>query len=45
MWEETQMDNFTFYSPTWFQFGKDAESLTRSMCKEVRRYKKRFCTI
>ena len=28
------MDNFTFYSPTWFQFGKDAESLTGACVKK-----------
>lgn len=28
------MDNFTFYSPTWFQFGKDAEALTGACVKK-----------
>ena len=27
------MENFTFYSPTYFVFGKDSESLTGSMVK------------
>ncbi len=37
------MDNFTFYSPTWFQFGKDAEALTGACVKKFGG-KKRSCT-